>query len=202
MKTSNLTIKLKLFLKGLIQEHSLALFLTISVLIHLLFLLSIPAASKSQSRPRPFDVDLEKMPINAPYKKNDGTVRHLYGTSPQHKPNTTKHEATVSLNDESTSRTKYSSYLDHIRYKINSSWQYPDAAKDQEIEGELTLCFSIEKSGRLINIDITEPSQHELLNNEAIRAINQAAPFYTFPGNFTISKLNVVATFSYNFSSL
>ena len=202
MKTPHLTTTLKLLLKDLIQEHSLTLFLTISVLIHLVFLLSIPAVSKTQSRPRLFDVDLEKMQINTPHKKTDGSLRQLYASTPQHKFDTIKHEATVSLNDESTIRTKYSPYLEHIRSQINSSWQYPDAAKYHRIEGNLTLCFSIEKSGRLISIDITEPSQHETLNSEALRAINQAAPFYIFPDNFTISKLNVVATFSYHFSSL
>jgi len=88
-----------------------------------------------------------------------------------------------------------------LRYKIDSVWEYPSYAKERGIEGELTLCFAIGENGSLINAKLLDPSGHPTLDQEAVRAIKDAAPFRHFPDGFSISRLNVLASFKYQFSA-
>jgi TonB family protein len=126
------------------------------------------------------------------YKKNMG---------PEFSSLQTEKEATVSLYADYKKDSKYSSYLAHLRYKIDSVWEYPSYAKERGIEGELTLCFAIGENGSLINAKLLDPSGHPTLDQEAVRAIKDAAPFRHFPDGFSISRLNVLASFKYQFSA-
>jgi protein TonB len=110
-------------------------------------------------------------------------------------------EATVTLYTDDKKHAKYSSYLAHLRYKIDSLWEYPSLAKEKRIEGELTLRFTIRKNGSLIEVKLLESSGQQVLDQEAFRTIHDAAPFKPFPDNFLISRLNVLATFKYQFSA-
>jgi len=110
------------------------------------------------------------------------------------------HEATVSLDLVHDSDARYQSYLGHLRSKIGSVWQYPQAARDRGLNGTVTVRFSIARTGRLEALSIRSTSSHPLLDEEALRTIRAAAPFQPFPREFTIEKLNVLASFEYEFT--
>ena len=53
----------------------------------------------------------------------------------------------------------------------------------------------------MTHISIIETSGHDILDKEVIRAINNAAPFPSFPGSITVKRLNIKATFDYRLTS-
>lgn len=62
------------------------------------------------------------------------------------------------------------------RYFANSI-NYPDSLKEHNIEGQVTVSFTINEAGKAENIQIME-SLHEALDKEAIRIVTQM-PFWT-----------------------
>ncbi|MBM4310690.1 MAG: energy transducer TonB [Deltaproteobacteria bacterium] len=109
-------------------------------------------------------------------------------------------EATVSLDRLSDADAQYRFYLGHLRSKISAEWQYPPEASNRGLSGTVSVRFSIAPSGRLTDVSVTNSSAHSLLDDEALRTIRAAAPFHPFPQEFTIEKLNVSASFEYEFS--
>ena len=197
--------------KRILLKNPFALFLSASILLHaaLLALPVVPATSPPV-RSDVFPVDLvAPLPVltgaahpgREPVHKTRAapTARRLSKQNrglpePSHK---TQREATVSLH---ASDKKYGSYLAHVRYKIDSVWEYPAEAKQQGIEGVLTIRFSILKDGRLAGVTLVRPSGQSPLDDETVQTIQRAAPFDSLPENLAINRLNVLATFSYQFS--
>lgn len=105
------------------------------------------------------------------------------------------------LNDDvvsiDTKEFKYSPYFDSIKRKINSVWRYPEDAMTQGISGSVILRFSISKDGTLMDMKLLKPTNHRILDDEAVRAVKTAAPFDKFPPSIDKNQLNIVATFSY-----
>lgn len=110
-------------------------------------------------------------------------------------PNVDKKEDTVDL---STTEFKYLSYFIKMKRQIESVWQYP---KESQIRGEygtLFLVFTIKSDGYLEGVQLINSSGYARLDNEAVRAINAAAPFAPFPKSWGgLERLNIRATFEY-----
>ena len=103
-------------------------------------------------------------------------------------------EDTVDLN---TTEFKYFSYFMKLKRKIESVWTYPRESVMRGEQGELLLVFTIRSDGRLEGVKILNSSLHARLDEEAVRAIKVAAPFYPFPKSWGLERLNVRAVFSY-----
>jgi len=194
----------------------IVVFLTVSVVLHLALLFALPLkmSVRSHVRQRYFDVDLVKPPpprIKSvsplkkfsqpvkPKKKSRQNMKQFKSAKKRSSSATvvqTEKEATVSLFADDN---QYGSYLAHVRFKIDSVWQYPPTARERGIQGTLTLRFSIARTGRLADIKLIDSSGKSLLDSEALRTIHEAAPFSAFPKDFSIAKLNILATFAYQF---
>jgi len=106
-------------------------------------------------------------------------------------------EATVSLDSQ---ELKYVSYLSKIKSKIEPKWNYPEKAQSIGLQGKLALCFSIVRDGHLDRLELLNSSGHPLLDEEALKAVKGAAPYYPLPDRLKISRLNILATFEYRIS--
>lgn len=106
-------------------------------------------------------------------------------------------EATVSLNSQ---ELKYLPYLSAIKKKIEPLWHYPESARTQGLQGKLALYFSIVQDGRLVRLEVLSTSGHPLLDNQALEAVQGAAPYYPLPETLHIARLNIHATFEYRMS--
>jgi protein TonB len=95
---------------------------------------------------------------------------------------------------------KYVSYLSKIKKKIEPLWQYPEKAQAIGLQGKLALYFSIVRDGRLDRLELLSSSGHSLLDEQALKAIRGAAPYYPLPDRLHISRLNIHATFEYRIS--
>jgi len=104
---------------------------------------------------------------------------------------------TISLD---TDDKRYVTYAQAIKEKIAGQWKYPQEARKKRLEGRLVALFSLNREGALTRMEITRPSGHEVLDREAERAVQSAAPFPPFPSTITVSRLNINVSFDYTLS--
>ncbi len=117
-----------------------------------------------------------------------------FGESKYYKYKNTTKEATVSIGTQSI---KYASYLKHIKDKVQNTWVYPEEARLNNQQGGLLLIFTIEKNGDVSRVKVINSSGYRLLDEAAVNAIKEAAPFPPLPKRLHIDRLNIYATFLY-----
>ena len=99
-----------------------------------------------------------------------------------------------------TDDKRYVTYAQAIKERIAGQWKYPQEARKKRLEGKLVALFSLNREGALTRMDITRSSGHEVLDREAERAVQSAAPFPPFPSTVTVSRLNINVSFDYTLS--
>lgn len=99
-----------------------------------------------------------------------------------------------------TKEWKYVSYMAHIKERIELAWSYPGDAARQGIHGKLFLKFVLKDDGSLLRIKLLRSSGHKVLDEEALSAVSEAAPFKPFPPYFGRKLLPITATFEYRIS--
>ncbi len=100
----------------------------------------------------------------------------------------------LSLN---TMEFKYLSYFLSIKRKIYLLWNYPREAIMAGIEGRLKIKFTIGKDGNLEELKLVQSSGYRILDEEALSAIRDAAPFNPIPKRFGQDHITILATFEY-----
>ncbi|CAH0992264.1 hypothetical protein SIN8267_02383 [Sinobacterium norvegicum] len=71
---------------------------------------------------------------------------------------------------------------------------YPNLAIDEELEGDVVIAITLDRSGEVIDIDQLESAAHHSLNNAAIKAIQQSqypSPPNSLEGNNFVVKLPI-----------
>ena len=139
--------------------------------------------------------------------ENQDTPSYLptTGTFPQPAPRDTGEdtpahytaEATVSLDSQDV---KYVSYLTKIKKKIEPLWHYPEPARAIGLQGKLAIRFSIVRDGQLTRLELLRSSGHPLLDEQALKAVKGAAPYFPLPEKLQIARLHINATFEYRIS--
>ena len=74
---------------------------------------------------------------------------------------------------------------------------YPDEARREQMHGELVLTVALRKDGTIKSVDVIESSGHKLLDDSAIRIVNQAAPFPPIPAEDGVDELYVTRTWQF-----
>ena len=103
--------------------------------------------------------------------------------------------APVSL---STNDSMYVSYFNKIKQSINLQWEYPEIAKRYGFQGKLILEFTITENGRIEQLRLVRSSGYNVLDEEAQRAIEAAAPFPPIPTWIKPNPLRILATMEYH----
>ena len=76
---------------------------------------------------------------------------------------------------------------------------YPDAARQQNIHGELQLTVTIKADGSVDNVEITRSSGYKVLDNAAIGIVRLAAPFSPLPEEIRKKYDELVITRTWSF---
>lgn len=105
-----------------------------------------------------------------------------------------KTEETLSLN---TRNVRYVSYFTQLKQRVEQGWVYPSEAKKSRLSGDASLVFTIRRDGSLQSVKVLRSSGARILDESAIRAVKNAAPFTPFPKDWTLEKLHIRATFEY-----
>jgi len=137
-------------------------------------------------RPPVKDLDIEK-DIPGAAKLKQSTVK----SAPQS-------EDTISLD---TTDKRYVSYARVLKEALMAQWKYPEAAKENLMEGQAHLVFTLSRDGTLLDLKLTTSSGYTILDEEAIRTVRAAAPFPAFPGSVTVARLHIRANFDYRLSA-
>lgn len=70
----------------------------------------------------------------------------------------------------------YNQYLVQVRQLVNRKTEYPRRAAKENIEGLVVLRVELDRSGKLLNMDLAQ-SAHDWLDHAAEKAVRRAAPF-------------------------
>lgn len=97
-----------------------------------------------------------------------------------------------------TREPKYVSYFTSIKRAIEHVWEYPESALRLGLQGKLVMEFTISGDGRLEGTRLIRSSGFSVLDQEAVRAVQAAAPFHAIPPWIGKSRLEVVASFEYH----
>jgi len=174
--------------------------LIVSLLLHIFILLGLQKAFPIEwiTRPlRTYHVELLRPPVS-PLDNEKGTAMEMEKKQPEKKILPEETEDTITLD---TKDKRYTSYAKLIKARLMQHWEYPQAAWENLLEGEVLVRFSLNRKGRLKEMKILQNSQYDILDGETARAIRAAAPFPPFPGSVTVTKLNIKASFAYRLTA-
>jgi protein TonB len=89
-------------------------------------------------------------------------------------------------------------YLAGLKRRIQNEWVYPEQAWSRGVSGDLLLVFTLNKNGSMTNLRLVQSSGFPILDQEALRAVKQAAPFDPFPPQMGEEPWNIVGSFHYH----
>lgn len=84
-----------------------------------------------------------------------------------------------------TQEYRFATYVEAWRQKVErvGNLNYPEAAKEQKLYGQLRLTVSIRADGSLEKVEVNQSSGYPILDNAAKRIVELAAPYSPFPEN-------------------
>ncbi len=101
----------------------------------------------------------------------------------------------------STREFRYASYLGAWARKVEriGSINYPQAAKDQHLYGNLILSVAVHADGTVEQVRVVRSSGYTLLDQAAIRIVQLAAPYSSFPADIAAETdvLDIVRTWQF-----
>tara|TARA_R110000868_G_scaffold411493_3_gene704650 strand:+ start:14969 stop:15874 length:906 start_codon:yes stop_codon:yes gene_type:complete len=110
------------------------------------------------------------------------------------------------LTSVATQQSEDALYLHHWREKIEAigNQNYPAAAKQQQIFGELRLVVSLMPDGSVFDVKILASSGHKILDQAAIRIVHLAAPYPAFPAEMQrkVDVLEIIRTWRFHQNKL
>jgi protein TonB len=105
------------------------------------------------------------------------------------------------LTSAATRGHAYASYLDNWRRRVETvgNLNYPEQARNRGLQGKLRLLVALRPDGSVENIEILRSSGHRELDEGAIRIVQLAAPFQSFPVEMRkeVDRLEIIRTWKF-----
>ncbi|MBL8515391.1 MAG: energy transducer TonB [Betaproteobacteria bacterium] len=82
-----------------------------------------------------------------------------------------------------TMESRFATYVDGWRVKVErvGNINYPQEARDRNIQASLQMTVAIKANGDIENIEISRSSGHKFLDRAAMRIVRMSGPFEPFP---------------------
>ena len=100
-----------------------------------------------------------------------------------------------------TKEYRYALYVDAWRQKVEKigNLNYPEAAKDLKLYGQLQMTVSIKADGSIEKIELNKSSGHKVLDEAAKHIVKMAAPYARFPDDVhkEIDVLSITRTWTF-----
>ncbi len=93
---------------------------------------------------------------------------------------------------------KYYGYMRRLREKVEGIWQYPSDAAMRGLYGDLYISFTIKKNGSLGSVELVRTSGYRSLDEAAIKALKEAAPYWPLPEEWKEEALTIKGHFIYS----
>jgi len=97
-----------------------------------------------------------------------------------------------------TAEIKHLSYLYKLKGKIESAWSYPLGALRLRQTGDLYIRFVILEDGMLGEVRLLRTSGNHMLDEAALQAIRDAAPFLPLPIHWGTKEFAIKGHFIYS----
>jgi protein TonB len=92
-----------------------------------------------------------------------------------------------------TDEFKFISYNRWLKVKVESGLHYPELAALSGLQGTLYILFDIMKDGSLGRLELLKSSGYKILDDEALRAIRDSAPFQPLPNEWNMERYSIRA---------
>ena len=103
-------------------------------------------------------------------------------------------EITIEQPDYNFDKNDFDVYMYELDNKLQSNWFPPETSGD----GEVLLSIDIAKDGSLLNVGVKKSSGNILLDDSAVTAVKESAPFRPLPSTYNGPSINIQFTFDYN----
>ena len=107
----------------------------------------------------------------------------------------TKDPKAITLDTEDL---EYTSYMNGMKRRIETIWEYPEAARRDGIQGDLLMRFTIAKSGKVGDVEVLKSSGYPMLDDAAKKALLDASPFNPLPNNWKRDAFTITGNFVYS----
>jgi protein TonB len=88
-------------------------------------------------------------------------------------------------------------YNQRLKQRIESIWVYPRDAAAQGIYGDLVIKFTIMQNGNLGSVELVRTSGHKSLDDAAIKALRDGAPYWPIPKEWGMESYTIEGLFIY-----
>jgi protein TonB len=88
-------------------------------------------------------------------------------------------------------------YNTRLKERIESIWVYPPYEAEHGIYGDLEIRFTIKKNGQLGSVEILRTSGHKSLDDAAIKALRDGAPYWPLPDDWGMEAYTIEGHFIY-----
>lgn len=95
------------------------------------------------------------------------------------------------------SEYKFLVYNRRLKERIESIWVYPPTAASRGIYGDLLIKFTIQKNGNLGEVELVRTSGHKELDDAAIKALKDGAPYWPLPDEWGMDSYTILGHFVY-----
>ena len=139
--------------------------------------------------------------LNSQFQAKAAMVASLEAQYLQRQQNFSRQQKIKTVDGIQAKQDISAAYLEKFRQKVEfyGNRYYPDAAKAQQLAGEVRLMVILNKSGGIRAIRLIESSGHSLLDEAAKASVRKAAPFGAFDkGMKEISELRIVRTWRFD----
>ncbi len=96
-----------------------------------------------------------------------------------------------------TDEFKFLIYNRRLKERIESIWIYPPEAASKGIYGDLIIRFTIKKNGQLGSVELVRTSGHKSLDDAAIKALKDGAPYWPLPKEWNLEGYTIEGHFIY-----
>ena len=139
--------------------------------------------------------------LNSQFQAKAAMVASLEAQYLQRQQNFSRQQKIKTVDGIQAKQDISAAYLEKLRQKVEfyGNRYYPDAAKAQQLAGEVRLMVILNKSGGIRAIRLIDSSGHSLLDEAAKASVRKAAPFGAFDqGMKEISELRIVRTWRFD----
>jgi TonB family protein len=88
-------------------------------------------------------------------------------------------------------------YASTILNKVKLVKKYPSLARQKEIEGRVVVAFQVDSKGTVKSLSINESSGHDILDTEALHAVEKAGPYNPIPVRLALQTMTIKIPISF-----
>ena len=93
--------------------------------------------------------------------------------------------------------SRFSWYVEAVQRRISSNWLQSTIDPSVSAAPRVVVVFTILRDGSVTNIQLTQRSNNNSVDNSAIRAVRESSPLTPLPGAYSGSNVNVEFYFDY-----